>query len=273
MCDLEEELSESALDEVRQEWACAKTSPTKYLAFEKPPPTVPLVPKERLPEFAWSAYDEIEGKPSLDIVKELIRRSLEVACYRAGLVWCDDREVLYFPHLNGPQRNAKYRHVDGRRTYVAVTGERTYGQGVRATPFRYQLCPNFRVGRDEAGDWWVTTRVYVRVTDCQGTPFQKKDVIRRRKAVTKAWWNKEWFARTLGVMQELSGGASEIKVGAGRRELSVSTVPLVWACPVSIDVEAVERVGDFQEEMSAMRYIEDEEDTVLPDGEETGPDE
>lgn len=273
VCEPEDELDESALTEIRKEWACAEASPTKYLAFEKPPPTVPLLPKPRLPEFAWSAYDDIQGKPSFDVVKELIRRSLDVACYRAGLVWCDDRRVLYFPHLDGPQRNASYRHVDGRRTYVAVTGERTYGQGVRATPFRYQLCPSFRVGQDEAGAWWVTTRIYVRVTDCKGVPFQKKDITRRRKAVTKNWWNKEWFARTLAIMQALSGGASEIKVGSGSRELSVSTTPLEWACPVSIDVKAVERVGDFQEEMSAMRYVEEEGDSDILDGEEVDSDE
>jgi hypothetical protein len=164
--------------------------------------------------------------------------------------------------------------VDGRRTYVSVTGERTYGQGDRAAPFRYQLCPSFRVGQDEAGAWWVTTRIYVRVTDCKGVPFQKKDIIRRRKTVTKHWWNKDWFARTLAIMQALSGGAPEITIGAGSREVAVSTAPLEWKCPVSIDVAAVERVGDFQEEMSAMRYIEEEDDDSEDlDSEELGSDE
>jgi hypothetical protein len=183
------------------------------LAFEKPPPSVPLLPKRRLPECSWAAYPTIEGKPSTDIVKELIKRSLDVACFRAGLAWCEDRQTLYFPHTTGPQRNVSYRHVDGRNTWVGVTGERSYGHGDRAVPFRYQLGPSFRVGQDEAGVWWVTTRIYVRITDCDGLPLEGKAIGRRRKTVIGVW---------------LSGAASldlpllwrvrEASTGAGRRE-------------------------------------------------------
>lgn len=260
VCELEHEMEDSALAGLRQTWAFAVASPTKLLAFREPPALVPLVPKVRLPEFSWAAYREIEGKASLDVVKELIKRSLEVACYRAGLVWCDDREVLYFPHTNGPQRNVSFRHVDGRNTWVGVTGERSYGQGDRAASFRYQLGPSFRIGKDETGVWWVTTRIYVRITDTDGVPLKRKAIGRRRKTVTKNWWNKEWFARTLGIMQALSDGASEIEVGAGIRRLAVSTAPLEWECPISIDVKAVERIGDFHEEMAAMRYMDEDED-------------
>jgi len=260
-CEVEE-MSEEARSELRRTWAFAEVSPTKLLAFEEPPPSVPLVPKKRLPECAWSHFPEWEGKRTYDIVKELIRRSLEVACYRAGLVWCDDRRVLYFPLDGKPQRNVSYRHVDGRNTWVGVTGEKTYGRGERASAFRYQLAPSFRVGQDESGEWWVTTRVYVRITDCDGIPHSKKAIIRRRKRVTRDWWNKEWFARTLAVMQAISGGKPEIDVGSGASRLAVSTAPIEWECPVSINWEAVERAGDFQEEMAAMRYFneDDEED-------------
>jgi hypothetical protein len=259
-CEIEE-MSEEARSELRRMWAFAEASPTKPLAFEEPPPSVPRVPKKRLSECAWQHFPEWEGKRTHDVVTELIRRSLDVACYRAGLQWCDDRRVLYFPHDGKPQRTVSYRHVDGRNTWVAVTGEKTYGRGERATPFRYQLAPSFRVGHDESGVWWVTLRLYVRVTDREGAPYRKKAVTRRRKKVTRDWWNKEWFARTLAVMQAISGGKPEIEVGSGARRLVVSTAPLEWECPVSIHWEAVERAGDFQEEMAAMRYFdEDEED-------------
>jgi hypothetical protein len=238
-------------------------APTKLLAFDEPPSSLSLVPKQRLPEYAWAHYPEREGKRSIDVVKELIRRSLEVACYRADLVWCDDRKKLYFPHTDKPQRNVSYRHVDGRNTRVGVTGEKTYGKGENAKSFRYQLAPVFRVGQDETGQWWVTTSIYVRITDCEGNPHAKKAITRRRKTVTKNWWNKEWFARTLAVMQAISGGKPQIEVGDGERRLTVSTAPLEWTCPVAIDLEALERVGDFQEEMAAMRFF-DEEDEDAP---------
>jgi hypothetical protein len=271
-CEIRE-MNEEAIAELRREWAFAVASPSKLFAFEEPPPSVPRVPRKRLSECVWNHYPVWEGQRTVDVVKELIRRSLDVACFRAGLEWCEDRRQFYFPQDAKPQRNVSYRHVDGRNTWVGVTGEKTYGRGERATPFRYQLGPSFRVGQDESGSWWVTTRLYVRVTDCEGTPHQKKAITRRRKRVTRDWWNKEWFARTLAVMQAISGGKPEIKVGSGKRRLAVSIEPLEWLSPVSINLEAVERAGDFQEEMAATRFFdeEDAEDEAESEGEEANP--
>jgi hypothetical protein len=268
-CDVKE-MSEETRAELRRTWAFAEASPTRLLAFEEPPPSFRRVPNRGLSQCAWQYFHEWEGRRTYDVVKELIRRSLEVACYRAGLAWCKDREVFYFPHDGKVQRNASYRHVDGRNTWVGVTGEKAYGHGEQATHFRYQLSPSFRIGIDDQGEWWVTTRIYVRVTDCEGTPHSKKAIIRRRKKVTRDWWNKEWFARTLAVMQALSEGKPEIEVGSGARRLAVSITPLEWECPVSINWEAVERAGDFQEEMAALRYLDEdeEEDEEAGDGEE-----
>jgi len=153
-----------------------------------------------------------------------------------------------------------FTHVDGRKTRIGVTGEKKYGRGERAAPFLYQLCPTFSVGQDETGAWWVTMRIYVRITDTAGIPHKKKAISRRRKKVTKGWWNKEWFARTLAVMQALASGGADIVVGSGCTRLAVSTRPLGWDCPVAIDYQAVEGIGDFQEEMASLRYVDDEAD-------------
>lgn len=264
VCNLGREIDADALEQLRRSWAFVIASPVTLLAFEEPPDSVPLERSSHVPEYAWEHYEVREGKHSIDVVKELIRRSLAVACFRVGLEWCEDRRVHYFPHSNGPQRNVSFKHVDGRNTRVAVTGERQYGWGDNATRFRYQLGPIFRVGRDETGQWWVTTRVYVRVTDCAGVPFQLKEITRKRKAVTKNWWNREWLARVLGIMQALKTDGDAIEIGARKRRVSVNTTPLEWKCPVSIDVEAMDRVGDFQEEMATSRYVdeEDEEESV-----------
>lgn len=270
-CELERELNEDEILELRQKWAFVQVHKLRLLSFHEPPDSLPISRQGRLPEYAWEYSPNREEKKATDIIKELIRRCLELACYDAGLQRCPDRDVLYFPHLEKPQRNVSYQHVDGRNAWVGVTGEKSLGQGERATPFRYQLAPMFKIGQDESGRWWVTTRVYVRVTTVDGEPIVKKGIGRRRKVVTRSWWNKEWFSRTLAVMQAIGNADSTIEIGSGHRTVRISTVPLNWECPVSINTDALDRVGDFQEEMAAMRFMEepdDEDEEFLPENDQ-----
>lgn len=247
------------LSQLRREWACVEGSPKTLFSFEAPPSSLSV---ESSSTVAWDEVDKLGRKPTLNVIKELVRRSMDLACLRARLVWCDHRKVYYFPHVNNkPLSSVSLRHVDGRATHVAMTGERQRGWGERATRFRYQLGPRFTPGRDESGAWWLTMRLYVRVTQIDGTPFEEKEIGKHRKSATKSWWNKEWLARTLGLMQALETGHEEVVVGKSGREIVVSTRPLSWECPMSIDVVAVDRLGDLTEEMAAIRSaMEDDED-------------
>ncbi|MFK4751083.1 hypothetical protein [Oceanobacter antarcticus] len=260
VCELDKKLHDVELEQLRSEWAFAKVSPQKLLSFDVPPASVPLIKAPRIAEYAWESYREKEGRNSVSVVKELIRRSLFLACSKAGLEYCEDRKLYYFKELESKNNNISFIHVDGRKTHVAGTGIKQDGWGDRATKFRYQLSPSFRVDRDEEGRFWVMTRIYIRVTDLNGKPYEGKEILRKRKKVTKSWWNKEWLARTLGVMQALSKTEDKTLINIGsekKRTVSVSTRPLDWDCPVSIDVEAVDRIGDFQEEMASSRYFEE----------------
>ena len=102
----------------------------------------------------------------------------------------------------------------------------------------------------------------MRVTQANGTPFEDRHIGPRRKKVTKSWWNKQWLARTIGVMQFLREDQNSdcIDIGAGRRKVSVGIHPLSWDCPVAVDVEAVDKIGDLHEEMAAIRYVVDNEE-------------
>jgi len=259
VCELERPLDEEEQTGLREQWAFVVASATTYLAFESPPASLPLVKSKRLASYSWQHYEFRHEKRSTNVIKELVRRSLDVACINAGLLWCDDRKKFYFPQGTNPLNNLSYTHVDGRKTRVSATGQKNYGSGERARPFRYQLCPTFRVGQDETGDWWVTMRIYVRITDLNGRPYEKKGITRRRKKVANNWWNKEWFARTLAIMQALAAGDPEIAVGTGTQRVGVSVDPLQWDCPVAIDYDAVDRIGDFQEEIAALRFMEDDD--------------
>ena len=185
-----------------------------------------------------------------------------MACYEAGFQWCDEHHTFYLDE-EGRQRHG-YQHVDGVYTHVSFTGERTWSSGERAAKFRYQLGPVFRVTFDDEGLVWVTVRFYVRLTDYGGLPINKKNIPSRRKRVTKSWWNRQWLQRTVGVMQFIAGKGSDINgsiiIGCGPQAVSIKVAPLSWECPISIDVEALDRVGNFQIEFASAREINDEVD-------------
>ena len=219
--------------------------------------------KER--EYAWESYHGGSEVKSTSLVKMLVKRSLFVACYEAGFKWCDERMTFFLEESE--RKRHGYQHVDGKYTNISLTGERSFGSGDRKSKFRYQLGPVFRIAVDESNS--VSTRVgfYVRLTDDEGKLLDKKLIPSRRKRVTKSWWNRQWLQRTVGVMQVIAGHTGidgHITVGDGKQAVNVDVKPLSWDCPVSIDVEALDRVGEFQEELAtAHEFSEQEVDEAL----------
>ena len=236
-------------------------------SFVAAPVDTPVLKRQ---EYAWPSYPERFGVASVDLVKMLVKRSLFVACYQAGFEWCPERNTFYLDESKRERHG--YQDVDRRYTHVSFTGERSFGSGERQSKFRYQLGPVFRVAVDDE-DNSVTVRVafYVRVTDEEGKPLGVSKIPSRRKRVTRSWWNRQWLQRTVGVMQLIAGETGiegKIAVGQGRQAVEVEVEPLSWDCPVSIDVEALDRVGDFQEELAVARGRGEEGDEEALAGDE-----
>lgn len=252
----EEEIGE----EVARTWAYVRSG--KYLiSFASAPSEVRCL--ETAPIVCnWRKVQRVFGIESEYLIKTLLKRSLFVACYEAGFHWCNERFTFFLEEKVRVQHG--YQHVDNVYTNVSLTGERSWGSGERSSKFRYQLGPIYRVSFDDEGLIWVNVRLYVRITDVTGRPLEKSLIPSRRKRVTKSWWNRQWFARTLGIMQFVANGGSDINgditIGNGLESVSVSVRPFSWLCPVSIDVEALDRVGDFQGELAAARVIGDASD-------------
>jgi hypothetical protein len=263
--DLTRSLTEAETTELRALWAFVELSPGQLVSFSSHPPgRLPLRDHRQHQEFSWADASRRDGKPTEDLAKELARRSLDVVCMQKGLKYCDDREVFYFPEREDGEWNQPFRHVDGRATRVQLTGERNKTRGDSVQTTLYQLAPRFRPQREHDGTWNVVLNIYVRVTDANGKPYEFKEITRRRKAVTKGWWNNHFLARLLGIIQALETRAGHVEVGEGKRAVVVDTAPLCWQCPVGLDVEALSRQRDLGEELAEYRTRDDgdEEDAA-----------
>lgn len=265
---LRQSLTDLEMLDLRKRWAFVELSPLSLVAFTHPPhQAISEVKVERTPEFLWTDIPHRNGKKTIDLAKELAWRSLEVVCAQKGLKFCNDRKVSYFPKCESGDWNQAIKHVDGRATTVQLTGERTKGWGDRASPFLYQLAPRFRPQLDIDGTWNVVVNIYIRVTTPEGAMFESKEIGRRRKIVSKSWWNKEWLARLLGVVQALQTSDGRIEVGEGARAVVMQTKPLSWECPVGLDVVALSGMSDIGQEIAQYRTRDDDDE----DAEATSP--
>lgn len=265
--DLTRTLTEAETTELRGRWAFVELSPGRLVSFSPHPPgSLPLRDHRQHQEFSWSDASHRDGKLTEDLAKELARRSLDVVCIQKGLQYCTDRRVFFFPERQDGEWIQAFRHVDDRPTRVQLTGERNKTRGDTVQTTLYQLAPRFRPQREADSSWNVVLNIYVRVTDTDGKPFEGKEITRRRKAVTKNWWNNHFLARLLGIIQALETRVGHIEVGEGKRAVVVDTAPLCWQCPVGLDVEALSRQADLGEELAEYRTRDDddEEATASP---------
>jgi len=259
--DLRRPLTEMEIVALRSRWAFVEVNSYTLVSFARPPQhTIPAVAADPTPELVWEETRQREGKKTLDLAKELAWRSIEVVCVQKGLQFCPNRQLLYFSEHESGNWNQAIRHVDGRLTTVQLTGMRTKGWGERASPFLYQLSPRFSPWRDFDGSWNVVVRIYIRVTTPEGVPFEGKEIGRRRKIVTKSWWNKEWLARLLGVVQALETSEGHIEIGEGPHAVVMLTKPLNWLCPVGLDVLALSGMPDMGEEIATYRTTPEDDD-------------
>ncbi|MEB2319633.1 MAG: hypothetical protein OZ935_13340 [Pseudomonadota bacterium] len=259
--DLTRPLSGEETKSLRKDWGFVELSAYRLVAFTPPPNgAIPVTKTVSTPEFVWADIPARDGKKTDNLAKELTWRTLEVACVQRGLEYCADRSVPYFPERDGRDWNQPFQHIDGRATRVQLTGMRTKGWGERASEFRYQLAPRFRPRYDDDGTWNVVLNIYVRCTDLEGKVYEGKEIGRRRKVVTKGWWNKDWLARLLGVVQALQTQPGRIQVGDGKRAVVMDTNPLTWECPVGLDVQALSGIAEIGEELAGYRTRDDDAD-------------
>lgn len=257
--DLTRSLTEAEKAELRGRWAFVELSPGRLISFSPHPPgSLPLRDHRQPPEFSWADISHRDGKPTEDLAKELVRRGLEMVCLQKGLKYCENRKVFYFPAENSEWTQA-IRHVDGRPTRVQLTGERNKKRGDTVQTTLFQLAPKFRPQRESDGSWVVVLNIYIRVTDVDGKPYEFKEIGRRRKAVTKGWWNNHFLARMLGIIQALETREGHIEVGEGKRAVVLDTAPLCWHCPVGLDVEALSGHADLGEELAEFRTRDDDD--------------
>ena len=206
----------------------------------------------------WHENENIHKIKSLNLVSNLLRKSVYLKCFQRGLVYSDDSKRVFFPA--GLLKDDKLRYIDykGRKNYFKVTGIRSDSSQAAIDRYRYHLSPEFRVKRGIFDLFDIQIRVRLFLTTPDGQPLAPRSALARRKKITKDWWNDKWLKRYMGISYFLADGTDTLGIGDVPEEQIIisSKFPQLQApfgidetsllAPKSIDITEVDSKNDIK---------------------------
>lgn len=250
-------------------WPYFRQNAKTAWSFFPPPSETTVGFKERA---SLEVGRDREGLPfkSVEAASQLIRNSITVYCRSRGLFFDEGSGEVYFPHGLLPNGWLSFVQYSGEQTRVKLVGERTFRVrlGIRQRS-RYHLSAGFDPYLARFGGPTVSISLGVRWTDLEEMPVSPATAQRRRKALTKSWWNHEWLSRLTALLYWLSEGRDSILIGhADSGSLAISARPILASIDQGIDESLLTPMSREEDESELEDEGEEEEEGALETGEE-----
>lgn len=196
-------------------------------SFEQAMPTAYEIPfKDFVRGTNLGPYVDRHGA-NRDIVN-LLRQHFDQAAAARGLLpveFASGQIGWFFPDGLVPANKVVCETSDGRRVRRSVSG--------KFKALRWHLC---LIAKPRI---WpsLVYRIHANVvlsTDGK-TPIPGEKTHKRRRRLTKSWWNDVWRDRLLAAMSFLAGNKATITMEAGHVQFEVSAWPLLVDVPVSYE--------------------------------------
>ncbi len=237
--DFSRELVGRELARLHESWVFRSLGGKAAVAFGAPPAgelpeNVSLTEAEKI---QCAEGVSIRGVASMNVLTELLRKSLDLYLGRRGLRR-DSSGLFHFP-LGLLERNKlPYSTPTGRRSSILACGERTF----KGTRYRYYLAPQFHVQRDVTLGFVATLRLRVHVTDRRGRPFDERGIVARRKNIGRAWWNQQWLSRQRAVTAFVTEGMEQVEIGDEVAPVTLRGQPMSGTVARAIDEALLEQL-------------------------------
>ena len=226
---------------IQRIWPCWHIAPNRSLALHDPPQN--LRDDYRIQctgRFSWDGRTMLHGLRTQDLLVSLVRKSLEVLMNSKGIAFCAIRKQWYIPHGLVEKNRIYCAFPSGKRTWFRGVGQRKYPARPIPETYQYHMSPSFDVLRNQSGPAVVLLRTRVYFRDEEGKPLDRRKIVSRRKHLCKDWFNREWYVRTLGLMQLLADSDLRMRVGECREQsLVINATPITVWVPKSIDDDIV----------------------------------
>jgi hypothetical protein len=196
-------------------------------SFEQAMPTAYEIPfMDFVSGINLGPYFDRQGA-NKDIVN-LLRQHFDQTAAARGLLpveFASGQTGWFFPDGLVTANKVVCETLDGRRIRRSVSG--------RFKALRWHLCVLAKPRIWPALVYRIHANV-VLSTDGK-TPIPGNKTHKRRRRLTKSWWNDVWRDRLLAAMNFLAGNKASIAMEAGHVQFAVSTRPLLADVPVSYE--------------------------------------
>jgi hypothetical protein len=242
-------------------WAFYKVDDLKLLAFERPPIGLPdkliVTPAGGT---SWRNVDKIDGIRSTNIVSSLLKKSLIKKCVEKGLKLQRESGILYFPAGLLKKDRIKYVGYRGRKTWFSAVTERQFPTG----KILYHLAFIFWVRRDVLDSFVAQSKIRLHLIDWAGKEIDAHVALRRRKKITKNWWNPQWLSRQIALRSFLADGTNSIVIGdVPDEQVILSVIPIRGEVPIAINEEFLKPLRLELTTMQVEELETDEDDELV----------
>jgi len=257
-----------ALLDLSKRWAIYSKNTNEVFAFHKPPDDE----RENFKISYVSTYniktnDYIEGIKTDNIVKNLLKRSVNAALVQKGLQYYESK--IYFPFGLLENDKIHFKTYTGKNTTVQVAGKRRWSRiGQESELYHYHLSPIFSIRKNFEKNFLATLTMSLFLTNTQGGPIQKRPAIARSRFIRKTWYNHQWFSRYLAIISFLSDGQEFIRIGEDEnQQIVISSTLLNGTAPVSVlDQDEVDEEINLTTDDEIEEDVVDEEELEDDDG-------
>jgi len=224
-------LSKSEQESVFERWAHYTINDERVLAFSPPDDAMPNdITVTEDGGACWQDVPDIDGVNSTNLVSSLLKKSLIVRCLQKGLKRDRKSAVIYFPNGLLERNRLKYLGYKGRMTRIDVVGDR------KALKARSHLGMVFSIRQDIVNGYALLVKIVLFLVDENNQPFDFKVALRKRKRITKNWWNHQWLSRHMAIRSFLADENDVITTGrAGDSQVRLSAIPILGTLGFAID--------------------------------------
>jgi TIR domain len=161
-------------------------------------------------------------------VTNLLRQHFNQLARKRGLVPVEfaNKDVgWFFPDDLLPANKIVCEMADGRRLRRSMSG--------KFKDLRWHVCLVAKPRVWPELVYRIHVNVVLSADGKAAIPGEKTH--KRRRRLTRSWWNDVWRDRMLAAMHHLADGAASVVVGAGNNTFNIATMPLLADVPISYD--------------------------------------